>query len=316
LGGATMLTFFTTAKPFVGHNGVIQRNALKTWTLVHPGAEVILFGDDQGAAGAAAELGIRHEPRTEKNAAGSNRVDWMFARAQALARHDVLCYANCDIIFMQDFRESLERVMAARKQFLMVGRRWDAEITRPRDFASPDWQKHLRNFVLLTGKQRGPDWIDYFVFSRGLFLDLPRLVVGRVFWDNWLVWKALDLRKPVVNASRFIVAVHQNHDYRHHPQGKDGVWNGQEARANYKLAGGWRHLRTIADSTQLLRANGLSPNSARHWSAIKRYVRQAGRVSVYNIVQPAWFFLLGVTRPLRSALGLRTATLSRSRGAT
>jgi hypothetical protein len=32
-----MLTlFFTTAKPFVGHSGVIQRNALKSWKLWHP----------------------------------------------------------------------------------------------------------------------------------------------------------------------------------------------------------------------------------------------------------------------------------------
>jgi hypothetical protein len=31
-----MLTFFTTAKPFRGHHGIIQRNALKSWTLLHP----------------------------------------------------------------------------------------------------------------------------------------------------------------------------------------------------------------------------------------------------------------------------------------
>src|SRR5580704_1809361 len=99
---AKMLTFFTTAKPFVGHSNVIQRNALKSWTLVHPDTEVILFGNDEGAAGVAEELGIRHEPHTEKNEAGSNRMDYMFARAQAIARHDVLCYSNCDIIFMDD----------------------------------------------------------------------------------------------------------------------------------------------------------------------------------------------------------------------
>ena len=309
-----MLTFFTTAKPFVGHNGIIQRNALKSWTLVHPSVEVILFGDEEGAASMAGELGIRHEPQTEKNQAGSNRVDCMFARAQAIARHRVLCYSNCDIVFMRDFRESLERVLAAHEEFLMVGRRWDAEITRPRDFANPDWQKQLYNLALLTGKQRGPDWIDYFVFSRSLFVDLPRLVVGRVFWDNWMVWKALDRKKPVVDASKAIVAVHQNHDYRHHPQGKNGVWRGEEAAANYKLAGGWRHLRTIADATELLCGSALKPNRSRHWAAARRYLRQAGRVSVYNMLQPAWFLLLGITRPLRNALGLRTADLRRSRG--
>src|SRR5580693_6978115 len=168
-----MLTFFTTAKPFRGHSGIIQRNALKSWTLLHPDVEVILFGDDEGAAEAAKELGIRHEPSIEKNEIGSNRVDAMFARAQAIARHDVLCYSNCDIIFTQDFRQSVEGVLTARPDFLIVGRRWDTEITRPRDFANPDWQKQIRNLALLTGKQRTPDWIDYFVFSRGLFTDLP-----------------------------------------------------------------------------------------------------------------------------------------------
>ncbi len=309
-----MLTFFTTAKPFVGHNGVIQRNALKSWTLLHPDAEVILFGDDEGAASVAKELEIRHEPHTEKNEAVSNRVDFMFARAQAIARYDVLCYSNCDIIFTQDFRAALERVLTAHKEFLMVGRRWDTQITRPRDFANPDWQKQIRNLAFLTGKQRTPDWIDYFVFSRGLFTDLPPLVVGRVFWDNWTVWKALEMKKPVVDASRAVLAIHQNHDYRHHPQGKHGVWYGEEAGANHKLAGGWKHLRTIADATELLLADGLKPNTARHWASLRRYVRQAGRVALYDVWHPVWFFLLDFTRPLRNALGLRTLLLRRSRG--
>jgi len=36
-----MLTLFTTAKPFESHSGVIQRNALKSWKLVHPGRKVL-----------------------------------------------------------------------------------------------------------------------------------------------------------------------------------------------------------------------------------------------------------------------------------
>jgi hypothetical protein len=309
-----MLTFFTTAKPFTGHSDVIQRNALKSWTLVHPDAEVILFGNDEGAARAAKQLRIRHEPHTEKNEAGSNRMDYMFSRAQAIARHDVLCYSNCDIIFMHDLCAALERILVTHKEFLMVGRRWDTEITKPCDFANPDWQKQIRNLALRTGKQRTPDWIDYFVFSRGLFTDLPPLVIGRVHWDDWMVWKALEMKKPVVDASRAVTGVHQNHDYTHHPQGKAGVWYGEEASANYKFAGGWKHLRTIADSDEVLLADGLKPNTARHWAAVKRYVRQAGRVVLYNIAQPLWFFSLGITRPLRNALGMRTARLPRTRG--
>ena len=102
-----MLTIFTTGKPFRDHSGIIQRNALKSWTLLHPDVEVILFGEDEGAAEAARELGIRHEPHTEKNESGSNRMDYMFRRAQEIARHDVLCYSNCDILLMEDFCDAL-----------------------------------------------------------------------------------------------------------------------------------------------------------------------------------------------------------------
>ncbi len=308
-----MLTFFTTAKAFKGHNGIIQRNALKSWTLVHPQAEVILFGDDEGAARAAEDLEIRHEPYTEKNEAGSNRMDYMFGRAQAIARNDVLCYSNCDILFLDDLCVALEQVLAAHREFLMVGRRWDTEITTPCDFANRDWQKQVREFALRSKRRRTPDWIDYFVFTRGLFADLPPLVVGRVFWDNWTVWKALDAGKPVVDASRAVLAVHQNHDYGHHPAGKAGVWYGEEAGQNYRLAGGWKHLRTIADASEVLREGGLKANRARQWSGMKRYLRQAGRFVFYRVWRPVWFALLGVTRPLRNALGLRGTALRRSR---
>ena len=42
-----MITIFSTPKPFRGHIGVIQRNALKSWTLLHPDVEMILFGDER-----------------------------------------------------------------------------------------------------------------------------------------------------------------------------------------------------------------------------------------------------------------------------
>src|SRR5208283_2512691 len=93
-----MLTLFTTAKPFTGHSAVIQRNALESWKRLHPDAEVILFGDDAGAAEICREMGLRHEPAIERRENGTKRLRSIFGRAQEIARHDILCYANCDII--------------------------------------------------------------------------------------------------------------------------------------------------------------------------------------------------------------------------
>jgi hypothetical protein len=307
-----MVTIFTTAKPFRGHVGIIQRNALQSWKALHPEIEIILFGADEGAAEAAQEFGLRHEPHVERNEWGTKRLDYLFARAQAIARHEILCYINCDIILMQDFCRAIDRVRAMHREFLMVGRRWDTDITEPLRFSppdsqsrerqSPDWQEDLRRLALTRGRKCTAEWIDYFAFSRGLYgPDMPPFVL-RVFWDNWLVWKALDSKRPVVDASRAVLAVHQNHDYSHHPQGKAGIWSGEEAGLNGKLAGGWRHLRTIADATEVLPPEKLKRNTMRHWSTAKRYARQAGRVFYYDVWHPIWFALLNLTRPLRRSL--------------
>jgi hypothetical protein len=79
-----MLTLFTTAKPFEGHSVVIQRNALKSWKLLHPEIEIILFGDDAGGAAIAKELGFRHEPFVERNKLGTKGLDYIFRRAQGI----------------------------------------------------------------------------------------------------------------------------------------------------------------------------------------------------------------------------------------
>jgi hypothetical protein len=309
-----MLTFFTTAKPFRGHDGLIQQNALKSWKRLRPDAEVILFGDEEGTAEIAQALGIRHEPRVERSESGAKRLDTMFAKAQDTARCELLCYINCDIILMQDFCAALERVKTKHERFLMVGCRWDTEIHASCDFENKEWEARLRNQVLRGGIQRTPDWIDYFVFPRGLYgAEFPPLVVGRVFWDNWLVWKALDGRCPVVDVSNAVMAVHQNHDYGYHPQGKQGVFYGAESGRNYELAGGWKHLRTIADATELLTENELGPSRLRHWAGAKRYARQAVRVLFYTGIQRVWFFFLGLTRPVRRMLGLRAENLRRLR---
>src|SRR5579872_3622849 len=83
-----MLTLFTTAKPFRGGDLTRQRNALRSWTLVHPDCQVILFGDVPEAHEVAAELGIHHVPDVLRSEYGSVRLDDMFARAQEMARHD------------------------------------------------------------------------------------------------------------------------------------------------------------------------------------------------------------------------------------
>src|ERR1700693_4163449 len=164
-----MLTLFTTPKPFRGHIGVTQRNALLSWKSLDPTVEIIVFGSDEGAREVCDELGLRHEPHVETNSFGTKRIDYIFRRAQEIARHDFLCYVNCDILLLSDFAAAFARIREAHRKFLMVGRRWDTPITTSWPEFSNAAANEAREFGRKSGVQQPGYSVDYFLFPRGLY---------------------------------------------------------------------------------------------------------------------------------------------------
>ena len=293
-----MITIFSTPKPFRGHIKVIQRNAIMSWSLLHPEVEIILFGDEEGAADVCAEFGVRHEPVVSRNSSGLPYLNHIFDTVQNIARHAVVCYANCDIVLMSDFCAALSRTRLKHPRFLMVGQRWEVPITEPYNFSGPAWPVTLRKFVSERGRLAGPFGIDYFAFPRGLYRDMPPLLVGRASWDHWMLWKAKNLGAAVVDATSVVMAIHQIHDYSHHPQGLRGTLEGAEAIENRRLAGGRWHLCTLLEATHRLTPEGESRNWGHSLSLARRYVWR-----------PIWFRFLDASRPLRQRLGLRQGAL-------
>ncbi|MGC2670918.1 MAG: hypothetical protein WA299_03560 [Candidatus Acidiferrum sp.] len=304
-----MITFFTTAKPFRGHDGITQRNALKSWTLLHPDAEVILFGNDEGAEKVCAELGLRHEREVERSRLGAVRADDLFARAQEIARHELLCYSNCDIVLTREFCKALTVVGERGHAFLMVGRRWDTPITEPIDFSGAEWEEEIVGRAKSEGVQRFYDNIDYFAFRRGLYREMPALVVGRTWWDHWMVWKALAQKAVVVDASETVYAVHQNHDYSHLAEGLKSLSSDEDAQRNFELAGGRAHLRTTEDATYRLTEGGVVANRFYWMAPTKRRWRDVGRKVRGALRMKVWHPFLDVTRPMRHTVGLNKDSL-------
>jgi hypothetical protein len=244
-------------KAFEGHIAVIQRNAVRSWLELRPRCEVILLGDDAGTAGVAREFGVRHVPRVARNEHGTPLVSDVFARAERAATHDLLCYVNADIVLMSDFLEAVERVAGQKRRFLLVGQRWDVDLAEPWRFGSSRWEAELRARVREEGELHGETGIDYFVFRKGLFDPIPAFAIGRGSWDNWLVYRARARRAAVVDATRIVMAVHQNHAYAHVPGEKEPAWNGKEALQNRNLVGDRRKRFTLWDANWLLTAKDL-----------------------------------------------------------
>ena len=234
-----MLTLFTCPKAFTDpHIRQIQRNAIQSWMRLDPRPEILLAGDDEGVKETAVEFGLRHVSSVERNARGTPLVCSVFEKAQAAATHALLAYVNTDIVLGPDFTAAVSRCQGL-KAFLLIGRRWDMDVPGALDFRDPAWHDKLRRDLHDRGKQHGPAGLDYFVFRKGLWSDVPPFALGRCAWDNWLVYRAAAGGASLVDGSQAVTAVHQNHDYAHsgHASAEE-LWRSEEAGRNRILAGG------------------------------------------------------------------------------
>lgn len=259
------ITLFAIPKPFVGHIGMIQRNALRSWLALSPRPQIILCGDDAGVAEVAAEFGVEHLGDIARNEQGTPLLNDAFQRTRAAARHDLIAYLNGDIILGNSFLSALGiLVVHCQSDFLMIGRRTDVNVVAPIDTALTNWLEELDDLATREGRLAPQVCKDYFVFRRSQYDDIPAFAVGRANWDNWMVHRAHELGIPVIDATSVTRVYHQNHDYSHLNGGKTQAYlAGSEAKQNQALGGG-RHLVTGSAANWKLTPAGLVRTRAPH----------------------------------------------------
>lgn len=239
-----MLSIFAVPKPFSGQIAVIQRNAIESWKRIDPSIEVILLGDEEGTRETAERFGARHVPVLARSALGTPLLSSIFAEGEKAASRDVVCYANADIIFLPGLLRALDTVLQhGPSPFLMVGPRWDVNVTGPVDFAA-DWVTSLKTLV----REEGRFYVgfDYFIYPKGALGTFPPFAIGRGYWDRWLLYHAYKSGIDLIDATTIITPVHQNHINPHHPTGKKGIFYGDEAQFNKRLAGVGAEFETRA----------------------------------------------------------------------
>jgi hypothetical protein len=252
-----MLTIFSVAKPFRGHFATIQRNAVASWARLQPACQILLFGNEEGIAEVAAEIGATHLPELERNEFGTPLVSSIFSQAEKRAQFPNLCYVNADILLLDDFLPAVQKIRDWNPRSLMVGRRWDLDVTEPLNLET-GWEDELRGRVRSAGRLHEHCGIDYFVFQRGLWSEIPPFATGHCgFWDNWLVYRARTLGAPVVEATRCLTAIHQNHPNSYHASGAASACWDVERERNHALGGGLRNACTLRDATHQLTSAGI-----------------------------------------------------------
>jgi hypothetical protein len=245
------ITIFTAPKAFTHpHNALIQRNAIASWQALGPEVEVLLMGDEDGMADAARELGVRHVAEVKRSQIGEKTgppfINAMYESARQLTDSPFLVCVNADIIFFPDLINSIRQAEAKAPRFLMFGQRWDLEVREQLDFSN-DWVSNLQERIHKHGKLHPALGSDYFISPRDCFTDIPEFAIGRSGWDNWMIYHALELGIPAIDASYSITIIHQNHDYSHLPGGKP-PYRLEDTQRNRVLAGGKAHMYLILDT--------------------------------------------------------------------
>ena len=270
---------------------MIQRNAIKSWTLL-PDVEVILLGEETGLAEAAKELGVKHLPNVARNESGTPLISSMFQLARENSNSELLCIINADMILMPDFVEAAKQAVKLKDKFVLLSQRWDYDIATPLDFAE-GWEAGLRESVRKQNQLHRPAGSDFFLFPKSCYQDIPDFIIGRAGWDNWMIYKARSEKWPVIDCTPSVMIVHQNHDYSHLPGGKPH-YEHPDTNENIRLAGGQAAVRyTILDSThqladgKLVRPKMTSARFTRNFELLLRSIFFfLPEKSIENIVRP------------------------------
>ncbi|MDH5506289.1 MAG: hypothetical protein OEZ02_03635 [Anaerolineae bacterium] len=268
----TFLTIFTAPKPFSdAHITTIQRNALQSWLHLGEAVQVAIVGDEVGMAEVAAEFGLKHLPNVACNELGTPLVSSIFELARQASDSPLLAYVNADILLLPEFVESARQVAVQAEQFLLVGQRWDLDVSQPLDFGE-GWPQRLRAEVQSRGKLHVPAGSDYFVFPRELFTQIPNFAIGRAGWDNWMIYHGVQQPWPVIDATASITIIHQNHDYGHLPQGQ-AHYDLDETFRNADMGGGMANMYMVLDTNRELRAGRIQRPRFR-WARLLRRIER------------------------------------------
>lgn len=172
------------------------------------------------------------------------------AFSQVKQRHpeNIRVYVNADIMLTPELVEATEYLRSILdRPWVMVGRRIDCDLKEPFVFED-DWATKLKMVATDTGHLHGPAGMDYFACSHDLPFDLPDMAVGRPGWDSWFIFEALRRGVMVIDASDFILALHQNHPTAYSS-------SGVEAKRNVQMAGGLFNVASIRQANYKLNAD-------------------------------------------------------------
>jgi hypothetical protein len=212
-----MITLFTTTKDFIGQNAINQINAIRSWLNAPVPVQIVIFGRSQGVDFFSNIHQVTIIEDVKISPTGLPLINSMFAAASSLSTYPICCFANADILLTERFFTDISNIHSKLKSnYLIVGQRIDVHVASHIVF-DKGWEKRFNHTYRNEMVVHEPYGSDFFVFPKDQYSEtsLPKLVVGRVAWDNYMLYDARMKRIKLVDLSKSTMVIHQNHDYAH-----------------------------------------------------------------------------------------------------
>jgi len=196
------LTFFTIPQAFEDEYDLIQRNAIKSWTLFNPEPDIFLLGNALDVASIANEFGLYHIPNIDQNASISEIAKWL----DRLINNTILVYLNPCVILTKDFTNTIQEIYNNQDHFFLTGQYRTIQTEGVIDFNDSQWQHKLRVMADKQGMSQGQlqDNI-YLIFNKQLLKQLFILNHNAEYtWEQQLFYAALRKYYPIIDGSPII----------------------------------------------------------------------------------------------------------------
>ena len=211
-----MISIFTMPKAFTGEFKTIQLNAIRTWKEECPNSEILLAANEEGVSEIAKKLKIGYIDEVQENKFGSPMLDSLFQIAEQEAHGEIMAFINTDCMLIGNLEKTVEIIKKRFEQFLLVGIRYDSEISE--NLPDSNWQKfvleHKGLLHPLAREKAGKKSFggtDLFVFPKGLYLGIPPFNIGTFYYDAWLIYSIWQRQIPIIDITLDIIIVHQKH---------------------------------------------------------------------------------------------------------
>ena len=204
------IIFTTSCKPISNDKiKIMQYNSINSWKWLDCEKEILVFNRESSIKEMCDELEIKNINDYESSDF-SDLPTWRAMRNVACefaSENDIIVWVNSDIVFDDTLVHTINELKkSGLDDFILTGKRknWPIfwELNNKEEINKIEFDKIGNEYE-----------IDYFIYNKKHFSDLPKFFIARMKFDNYLMKLSIDSVEKTIDSTFAINSYHHEHGY-------------------------------------------------------------------------------------------------------